>query len=275
MNKIFKNTNLMIFLLVAIVIVTNIIIIYTCTYTFSSKERTVQEVTVKDISQKSPIVVEALEENEENLEEIYPTGTTKYYIKVNCKSQTVNVYEKDENNKYSKPVKVMLCSTGVETPKTGVYKITSFKQEWLGLQGNVYGQYCTQIVGNILFHSVPYIEKNNPSSLEYWEYDKLGEEASLGCIRLTVESAKWIFDNCETGTQVEFYSSEDPGPLGKPETQKISDYSEELKNWDPTDEKQENPWIIYKKKVKEQAELRKKRYDAAIQATINVSKFNR
>lgn len=274
MNKIFKNTNLMIFLLVAIVIVTNIIIIYTCTYTFSSKERTVQEVTVKDISQKSPIVVEALEENEENLEEIYPTGTTKYYIKVNCKSQTVNVYEKDENNKYSKPVKVMLCSTGVETPKTGVYKITSFKQEWLGLQGNVYGQYCTQIVGNILFHSVPYIEKNNPSSLEYWEYDKLGEEASLGCIRLTVESAKWIFDNCETGTQVEFYSSEDPGPLGKPETQKISDYSEELKNWDPTDEKQENPWIIYKKKVKEQEELRKKRYDAAIQATINVSKFN-
>ena len=275
MNKILKNTNLMIFLLVAIVIVTNIIIIYTCTYTFSSKERTVQEVTVKDISQKSPIVVEALEENEENLEEIYPTGTTKYYIKVNCKSQTVNVYEKDENNKYSKPVKVMLCSTGVETPKTGVYKITSFKQEWLGLQGNVYGQYCTQIVGNILFHSVPYIEKNNPSSLEYWEYDKLGEEASLGCIRLTVESAKWIFDNCETGTQVEFYSSEDPGPLGKPETQKISDYSEELKNWDPTDEKQENPWIIYKKKVKEQEELRKKRYDAAIQATINVSKFNR
>ena len=275
MNKIFKNTNLMIFLLVAIVIVTNIIIIYTCTYTFSSKERTVQEVTVKDISQKSPIVVEALEENEENLEEIYPTGTTKYYIKVNCKSQTVNVYEKDENNKYSKPVKVMLCSTGVETPKTGVYKITSFKQEWLGLQGNVYGQYCTQIVGNILFHSVPYIEKNNPSSLEYWEYDKLGEEASLGCIRLTVESAKWIIDNCETGTQVEFYSSEDPGPLGKPETQKISDYSEELKNWDPTDEKQENPWIIYKKKVKEQEELRKKRYDAAIQATINVSKFNR
>lgn len=275
MNKIFKNTNLMIFLLVAIVIVTNIIIIYTCTYTFSSKERTVQEVTVKDISQKSPIVVEALEENEENLEEIYPTGTTKYYIKVNCKSQTVNVYEKDENNKYSKPVKVMLCSTGVETPKTGVYKITSFKQEWLGLQGNVYGQYCTQIVGNILFHSVPYIEKNNPSSLEYWEYDKLGEEASLGCIRLTVESAKWIFDNCETGTQVEFYSSEDPGPFGKPETQKISDYSEELKNWDPTDEKQENPWIIYKKKVKEQEELRKKRYDAAIQATINVSKFNR
>lgn len=275
MNKIFKNTNLMIFLLVAIVIVTNIIIIYTCTYTFSSKERTVQEVTVKDISQKSPIVVEALEENEENLEEIYPTGTTKYYIKVNCKSQTVNVYEKDENNKYSKPVKVMLCSTGVETPKTGVYKITSFKQEWLGLQGNVYGQYCTQIVGNILFHSVPYIEKNNPSSLEYWEYDKLGEKASLGCIRLTVESAKWIFDNCETGTQVEFYSSEDPGPLGKPETQKISDYSEELKNWDPTDEKQENPWIIYKKKVKEQEELRKKRYDAAIQATINVSKFNR
>ena len=255
MNKILKNTNLMIFLLVAIVIVTNIIIIYTCTYTFSSKERTVQEVTVKDISQKSPIVVEALEENKENLEEIYPTGTTKYYIKVNFKSQTVNVYEKDENNKYSKEI-IDYLNLNYEQ-----YKYIKQNSVKIGLTEDLYKKWI--------------ISHYNPSSLEYWEYDKLGEEASLGCIRLTVESAKWIFDNCETGTQVEFYSSEDPGPLGKPETQKISDYSEELKNWDPTDEKQENPWIIYKKKVKEQEELRKKRYDAAIQATINVSKFNR
>ena len=54
---------------------------------------------------------------------------------------------------------------------------------------------ATQITGNILFHSVPYTEKYNNASLEYWEYDKLGTSASLGCIRLTVKNAKWIYDN--------------------------------------------------------------------------------
>lgn len=63
----------------------------------------------------------------------------------------------------------------------------------------------------------------------------------MGCVRLTVEDAKWIYDNCKSGTTVEFYSSEDPGPLGKPETQKISD-NEELRGWDPTDPADDNPW---------------------------------
>ena len=92
----------------------------------------------------------------------------------------------------------MICSTGIDTPKEGIYEITSYKKEWLALQGNVYGKYCTQIVGDILFHSVPYMENYNSASLEYWEYDKLGQDVSLGCVRLKVEDAKWIFDNCES-----------------------------------------------------------------------------
>ena len=99
----------------------------------------------------------------------------------------------------------------------------------------------------------PYLEYGNPESLEYWEYDKLGQEASLGCIRLTVKDAKWIFDNCNAGTKVEFYSSDNPGPLGKPEIEKISQ-NEELRNWDPTDEKEQNPWIPYLEERKNKIE---------------------
>ena len=115
--------------------------------------------------------------------------------------------------------------------------------KWRGLQGDVYGQYASQIVGNILFHSVPYT-KQDKSALEWWEYDKLGTKASLGCIRLTVQDAKWIYENCQAGTQVEFYYSSDPGPLGKPTAKKISGY-EELRNWDPTDPDPNNPWKNY------------------------------
>lgn len=139
----------------------------------------------------------------------------------------------------------MVCSTGVATPTSGVYSIQS-RWEWLGLQGDVYGHYSTQIKGNILFHSVPYLERGDNSSLEYWEYDKLGTYASAGCIRLTTADAKWIFYNCARGTKVEFYSSSNPGPLGKPSAKKISSYPDYLRNWDPTDSDSSNPWHTYK-----------------------------
>ena len=174
----------------------------------------------------------------------YQTGQPTYFIRVNYLAQTVTIYEKNQNGYYSKPKKVMICSTGESTPKQGIFQMTSFKKEWLALYGGVYGQYCTQIVGNILFHSVPYTEYENPGSLEYLEYDKLGTEASLGCVRLKVEDAKWIFDRCCEGTMVEFYAEENPGPLGKPKIEKISNY-EELRNWDPTDENENNPWKKY------------------------------
>ena len=172
-----------------------------------------------------------------------------YYFKVNLAANTVTVYDKDENGEYTEPIKAMICSTGKSTPKSGTYKI-SYKYRWLALFGNVYGQYAVRIHGNILFHSVPYLN-TYPNTLEYEEYDKLGTSASAGCVRLTVKDAKWIYDNAATGSYVEFYSNKnDPGPLGKPSAQKISN-DKEKRDWDPTDPDTRNPWtggtgIVYK-----------------------------
>ncbi len=179
----------------------------------------------------------------ENVDNTQKIDKNTYYIKVNIKANVVTVYKKDSEGKYTIPLKAMLCSVGTATPKSGVYK-TSDMYTWRLLEGNVYGQYAVRITGHILFHSVPYI-KQAKNTLEWWEYDKLGTDASLGCVRLAVQDAKWIYDNCAKGTQVEFYSSSDPGPLGKPTAKKISSYSDELKNWDPTDPDSKNPWRTY------------------------------
>lgn len=175
------------------------------------------------------------------------TGNTKYKLEVNCEQNVVNVYTKDDNGEYTNCVKVMLCSVGPATPTSGTYSLKKYGGwEWKGLFGDVYGQYATQITGNILFHSVPYTEKGNKSSLEYWEYDKLGTPASMGCVRLTVKNAKWIYDNCASGTKVTFYEDSNPGPLGKPTEQKISGETE-YRNWNPTDPDKSNPWRNYNK----------------------------
>lgn len=162
-----------------------------------------------------------------------------YYIRVNYGANVVTVYKKDDKGEYTVPVKAMVCSCGTATPKSGVYKTTN-KYVWRLLYGDVYGQFATRIVGSILFHSVPYTEQSK-DTLEWWEYDKLGTSASAGCIRLTVQDTKWIYDNCASGTMVEFYSSSNPGPLGKPTAQKISGNTAN-RNWDPTDPDSRNPW---------------------------------
>ena len=188
-------------------------------------------------------LVEDVTESVDNTELIAETeeeDPLPYYIKINRQQNVITVYEKDETGEYTIPIKAILCSTGLynATPK-GVFHLSN-KYIWRELNGGVYGQYASRITGGVLFHSVPYASKNK--STLYWDkYNKLGQQASMGCVRLTVEDAKWIYDNCPSGTAVEVYDSENPGPLGKPETLKL-DKDNANKGWDPTDPDEKNPW---------------------------------
>lgn len=168
------------------------------------------------------------------------TYIAPYYLKVNVSANTVTVYSADEDGNYTQPYMAMICSTGAATPWSGVYRL-GYRWSWLALFGNVYGQYVTQITGNILFHSVPYLVSGDKSSLEYWEFDQLGTSCSMGCVRLQVCDAQWIYYNRDLIAGVEFYSSSDPGPLGKPSAPLISD-NERCRGWDPTDPDPGNPW---------------------------------
>lgn len=163
-----------------------------------------------------------------------------YLIKVNRYHNTITIYEKNENGKYNIPIKAMVCSVGrkgTETKK-GTFQ-TQGKYRWKYLMGDVWGQYSTRIIGGILFHSVYYYEYGNPGTLATRQYNMLGSPASHGCIRLTVEDAKWIYDNCSIGTTVVIYDDKDsPGPLGKPKAVRLPANV----RWDPTDPNQKNPY---------------------------------
>lgn len=164
-----------------------------------------------------------------------------YCIKVNKTCNVVTVYRVGEDGYYSKPVKAMVCSVG-ETGNTpvGVYNLGD-REEWLSLEGDVYGQYAVLITGSILFHSVPYFTQNK-GDLEVEEYNKLGNSVSAGCVRLSVIDAKWIYDNCSQDTYVEIFESEYEGPMGKPIAAVISSGGTEG-NWDPTDPDRDNPYM--------------------------------
>ena len=166
-----------------------------------------------------------------------------YSIDVNRKKNCVTVYTYNKNGKYNVAVRSMVCSCGQgDATPTGTFSIYT-KTRWQPLFGNVYGQYVTGFNGDILFHSVPYEEYENPDSVEVKDYNGLGKSISMGCVRLAVADAKWIYDNCPEGTTVRVYEDDIDGPLGTPPSMKIN--TKKSTSWDPTDDDKRNPY--YKK----------------------------
>ena len=165
----------------------------------------------------------------QNLEGIFLAQS--YWIAVDRVRCQVTVYASDGENGYIVPYRTFICSPGTENKPTplGNFPVTR-KYRWHALVESTYGQYCTRF-GNtdILFHSVP---GRSPSvyNIPAAEFNKLGEPASHGCIRMTVADAKWIYDNCGYGTLITV-GDELPAPFDRPEIEKIP----EGQNWDPTD----------------------------------------
>lgn len=68
--------------------------------------------------------------------------------------------------------------------------------------------YCTHISAGNFFHSILFdkYSRTNPYNLSPVD-PNLGMNYSHGCIRLTVDNAKWIWDNVPTNTKVVVYNS--------------------------------------------------------------------
>ena len=170
---------------------------------------------------------------------------TGYSLWVNLAYCTVTAYEcYSDGNQY--PIRSMACScgrAGQETPEGVFY--TSDKYSWGYMADGSWAAYVTRFNGDILFHSVPSWEPY-PGNIEIGEYNKLGGPASLGCIRLCVADAAWIYYNMPWGTEVVVYTDySSPGPWGFPGAYKVPDDIPQVRQWDPTDPDPGNPWPYY------------------------------
>ena len=154
---------------------------------------------------------------------------SSYVIKVNKALNCSTIYAKDGDNGYIIPVKAMLTSVGDDTP-LGTFK-TPEKYRWRLMVNDTYTQWATRITQGFLFHSITYAEPDI-YKLNTEGYNGLGVSRSLGCVRLTCENAKWVYDNCALGTAVEIYEDSNvASPFDKPDLIPISN----SQNWDPTD----------------------------------------
>ncbi len=130
-----------------------------------------------------------------------------YMLKVSIAKQRVYAYAPDENEEYTILVRTMKCSTGLNstpTPKGTFQASTGPGARWHYFKKFfVWAQYAYYIQGDIMFHSVLYNSKD--SSPTSGSVRNLGRKASHGCVRLSVENAKWIYQNCPAKTKIVVY----------------------------------------------------------------------
>lgn len=132
-----------------------------------------------------------------NMNSLGISSPTKYLIYVNLKEQKTYVFN-GVMNKW-KLEKIMPCSSGIqgyETP-SGVFDITDRGDWFFSDKYNDGAKYWVQFKGNYLFHSLPFKE-DKKTITDY----TLGKVASHGCIRLSLDDAKWLYDNISDKTKV-------------------------------------------------------------------------
>lgn len=130
-----------------------------------------------------------------------------YVLKVSIDDQRVYAYGLDSNNEYTDLVRTMKCSTGLNdtpTPKGTFVSTTGPGARWHYFKKfDCWAQYAYYIEGDIMFHSVLYDEQG--SGLRQSSVNNLGKKASHGCVRLSVDDAKWIWQNCPKTTKIIVY----------------------------------------------------------------------
>jgi hypothetical protein len=137
---------------------------------------------------------------------------TTWSIQVNLTTNTVTVF------RGKVAVKAFACAAGLREGSTpvGNFQLKD-KLRWHELVGPSWGQWCSHITGDILFHTLPYSSNSDNYTMLPEEYNQIGESSSHGCIRLAATDAKYLYDNCPVGTAVTIFNgTAEDDPLGKP-----------------------------------------------------------
>jgi hypothetical protein len=159
---------------------------------------------------------------------------------VNKKKCVATVYKRS-GGKW-KAFRAMNCSVGKGSTPTpsGTYHMGQ-KFRWIRMvtEGvTTYEQYTIRFLGQYYLHS-PCYSAPRKSRQKAHTYYTLGRHVTHGCIRFAVMDAKWIYENCKSGTKVTIYKSSKSGPLGKPK--KVKYVKKHGRAWDPTDPDRRNP----------------------------------
>ena len=154
----------------------------------------------KATARTAPVMEYYKKLNEDTINQFDITSNTNYLVFVNIAEQKTYVYEGSKNDWTLD--KTFTCSTGIEGKETpvGVFTVQNRAPWFFSPKYGQGGKYYVQFMGNYLFHSIPFDSDKTTIS-----DPTLGVPASHGCIRLSVEDSKWLYDNVQNGSKIIIY----------------------------------------------------------------------
>ncbi|MFT8352864.1 L,D-transpeptidase family protein [Clostridium saccharoperbutylacetonicum] len=132
-----------------------------------------------------------------NINTLNIESNTSYFVNVNLSNQKTYIYKGKTNN--WNLIKTCPCSTGIkgEDTPSGSFAIKEKGDWFFSERYSQGGKYWSQITGDILFHSFPFA-KDKSTILN----TTLNKPSSHGCIRLSIDDAKWFYTNISKGSKV-------------------------------------------------------------------------
>lgn len=120
---------------------------------------------------------------------------TNYLLWIDINHQKVHSFSGNVNN--WKLIKSMSCSTGKASTPTvkGIFKVQD-KGPMFRVDSRIICKYYTRFHGNYLFHTVLLFNDGSIAN------GTLGRPLSHGCVRLSIENAKYIYYKIPSGTTV-------------------------------------------------------------------------
>lgn len=222
----FKGTNSIIYLVILVVMVLGLVFVLRTVIGMHNNNKNVDDASVEETTSDSG------SENDTQTQTV--AKNQSYYIRISIAKHTLVVYQLDDNNEFTVPVKAFKVALG---PKVAPAKtVISEKSLWRKITDIYYVRYSSRLDNAEYLSSATYYSQSN-YNLNPRSYNAIGNNVTDGSILMTCANAKWIYENCGAKTTVEIVEDFDiSSDINVEDISRIADNAYR----DPTDDLKES-----------------------------------
>lgn len=221
----FKGTNSIVYLVILVVMVLGLLFVLRTVISMHNSNKNADNVSQEETTGET-------DSSETDTQTI--AKNQSYYIRISIAKHTLVVYQLDDNNEFTIPVKAFKVALGpkVAPAKTAI----SEKSLWRKITDIYYVRYSSRLDNAEYLSTATYYSQSD-NNLNPKSYNAIGQNVSDGSILMTCANAKWIYENCGAKTTVEIVEDFDiSSAINVEEINRIADNAYR----DPTDDLKES-----------------------------------
>lgn len=223
----FKGTNSIVYLVILVVMVLGLLFVLRTVISMHNSNKNADNVSQEETTGET-------DSSETDTQTQTIAKNQSYYIRISIAKHTLVVYQLDDNNEFTIPVKAFKVALGpkVAPAKTAI----SEKSLWRKITDIYYVRYSSRLDNAEYISTATYYSQSD-NNLNPKSYNAIGQNVSDGSILMTCANAKWIYENCGAKTTVEIVEDFDiSSAINVEEINRIADNAYR----DPTDDLKES-----------------------------------